>query len=162
MSNTNLINRRDLIAYFLVAGSGALVQIVCGSILRDYMEYYTALFWAYLVSFIVGFVLTKMFAFNARNSNATRREMVKFVIVSAISLGVTLGMAAITIKVIRSFQSQDLVIKSPFNTKQYFNLSELFGQISGMGFSFVSNYILHKTFTFKSTGFYDRLKAIIK
>lgn len=41
------------------------------------------------------------------------------------------------------------------------NINEMICYIIGQGFSFMSNYLLHKTFTFKSTGFYDRLKALI-
>jgi putative flippase GtrA len=161
VSETKLLNKKDLIAYFLVAGTGALVQLICGSIFRDFMNYNAALTWAYVVSFVVGFVLTKMFAFNARNTNQTRREMVKFLVVSAISLGITVGMAHVGLALIRGMYPQDIRLDSPFGKNQ-FNISELSGQFIGMGCSFVSNYFLHKTFTFKSTGFYNRLKKTLK
>jgi hypothetical protein len=41
-------------------------------------------------------------------------------------------------------------------------VNDMICYLVGMGFSFVSNYILLKTFTFKSTGFYDRLKVLIR
>ena len=52
-------------------------------------------------------------------------------------------------------------VKLPFAKKEV-NLTEMGSYLIGMGFSFVSNYILHKTFTFKSTGFYNRLKVLIR
>jgi putative flippase GtrA len=160
VSKPNLLNKRDLIAYFLVAGTGALVQIICGSIFSDYMRHEWAWSLAYFVSFIVGFVLTKMFAFNARNTQKTRREMVKFLMVSALSWLITVGGAVLCLRILRS-NFGDTLAPSPLNNRS-FNLTELFAQLTGMGFSFMSNYILHKTFTFKSTGFYDRLKSAIK
>ena len=52
-------------------------------------------------------------------------------------------------------------IKIPFSDKMI-HVNQLISHLTGMVFSFFSNYYLHKTFTFKSTGFYDRLKTAIK
>jgi putative flippase GtrA len=161
LSKSKLLNKKDLIAYFLVAGTGAAVQLIAGSILRNnfYCSYSEAISWAYLISFIVGFTLTKMFAFDARNTNQTRREMVKFMMVAGTSWGITWFFAVVSLKFIaNTFGEHSTII--PFGNKPI-NLNELGSQIIGMGFSFVFNYILHKTFTFKSTGFYDRLKKIV-
>jgi putative flippase GtrA len=161
LSKSKLLNKKDLIAYFLVAGTGAAVQLIAGSILRNnfYCSYSEAISWAYLIAFIVGFTLTKMFAFDARNSNQTRREMVKFMMVAGTSWGITWFFAVVSLKFIaNTFGEHSTII--PFGNKPI-NLNELGSQIIGMGFSFVFNYILHKTFTFKSTGFYDRLKKIV-
>ena len=161
MSKSNLLNKKDLIAYFLVAGTGAAVQLIAGSILRNnfHFSYSEAVSWAYLISFIVGFVLTKMFAFDARNTNQTRREMLKFMMVAGASWGITWFFAVGSLKFIANTFGQHSAIL-PFSKKPV-NLNELGSQLIGMGFSFVFNYILHKTFTFKSTGFYDRLKKIV-
>ncbi|MCU0467773.1 MAG: GtrA family protein [Arcicella sp.] len=159
MPKSSLINKKDLIAYFLVAGTGAVVQLISGSFLRDYMSYSAAISWAYLIAFVVGFILTKMFAFDARNSNQTRREMLKFLMVAAGSWGITVFFSVVTLKFVEKNFGENLLnisfIKKPIH------LNELFCQILGMGVSFVFNYVLHKTFTFKSTGFYDRLKRLV-
>jgi putative flippase GtrA len=160
LSKSQLLNKKDLIAYFLVAGSGALIQILVGSFLRKYVDYIISLSLAYVIAFVVGFVLTKMFAFDARNSNQTRREMVKFMMVATASLGITIFFAVVSFRFVNNhFGSHQYTL--PFK-KEPININELGCQVVGMGFSFVFNYILHKTFTFKSTGFYDRLKAIIR
>ena len=158
---SKLLNKKDLIAYFLVAGTGAAVQLIAGSILRNsfQLSYSTAISLAYLISFVVGFVLTKMFAFDARNTNQTRREMLKFMMVATASWGITVFFSVTTLKFVEASLDKNTIIL-PFLSKPM-NLNELGCQIVGMGVSFVFNYILHKTFTFKSTGFYDRLKRIV-
>ena len=159
MSKSKLLNKKDLIAYFLVAGTGAAVQLIAGSLLRDYMSYSVAISLAYLISFVVGFVLTKMFAFDARNTNQTRREMLKFMMVATASWGITWFFAVGSLGYVEKTFGKNLATL-PFINKTI-NINELVSQMIGMGFSFVFNYILHKTFTFKSTGFYDRLKKIV-
>ena len=158
---SKLLNKKDLIAYFLVAGTGAAVQLIAGSILRNnfHFSYSEAVSLAYLISFIVGFTLTKMFAFDARNTNQTRREMLKFMMVATASWGITVFFSVTTLKYVESALGKHSIIL-PFTNKPS-NLNELGCQLVGMGVSFVFNYVLHKTFTFRSTGFYDRLKKIV-
>jgi putative flippase GtrA len=159
-----LLNVKDLIVYFLVAGTGALVQFAFGSFFRNYMSYMPSVAFAYIVSFIVGFVLTKLFAFDARNSQQTRREMVKFGMVSAFSFFITVFGAEFSRRVIDSF-SPTTQYALPFSfipeKAREINVNEALGLLIAMGLSFISNYILHKTFTFRSTGFYDRAKLYL-
>ena len=100
-----------------------------------------------------------MFAFDARNTNQTRREMLKFMMVATASWGITVFFSVTSLKYVESTLGKHSIIL-PFTNKPS-NLNELGCQIVGMGVSFVFNYVLHKTFTFKSTGFYDRLKKIV-
>jgi putative flippase GtrA len=162
---STLFNLKDLIVYFLIAGTGAAVQFVSGSFFRNYVDFYTSVSLGYIVSFFVGFVLTKLFAFDARNTNKTRREMVKFGIVAGISFGITVGFAALTLQILHASDPKDFIYNLPFEfipTKyREVNVTEASSTLVGMGLSFVSNFILHKTFTFKSTGFYDRAKAAL-
>lgn len=160
MSNT-LFNRRDVIAYFIVAAIGATVQLIAGSLLQEWFQitYEQALFIGYLVAFVVGFILTKLFAFNARNSAQTRREAIKFVMVSVISCLITVYGSSFLYEY-STTQFEQLTVVIPFSVKQV-NLNKLVAQIIGMGLSFISNYILHKRFTFHNTGFYERLKNLL-
>jgi putative flippase GtrA len=157
---TKVFNRKDLIAYFLVAGTGAVVQLISSSLLQDWfgLTFQQSIWPAYLISLIIGFTLTKLFAFDARRTNQTRREMVKFFMVAIFSGFVTDLFARLAY----------LISNTYFQTYEYqlpgtktVNINQMICYLVGMGFSFMSNYILHKTFTFKSTGFYDRLKALI-
>lgn len=163
-TNNKIFNAKDLIAYFIVAGTGAVIQLVSSSLIQDWfgISWSASIFPSYLVGFVVGFTLTKLFAFDARRTNQTRREMVKFLMVAGVSYLVTqiftIGSYALAVDIL----GMDVYkAKLPFGKKEV-NLTEMGSYICGMGFSFVSNYILHKTFTFKSTGFYDRLKVLIK
>ncbi|MFN4147162.1 MAG: GtrA family protein [Runella sp.] len=161
---STLFNLKDLIAYFLVAGTGVVVQFISGSFFRNFYGYSTSVSLGYLVSFVVGFILTKLFAFDARNTSKTRREMVKFGIVAIISWGITVGISALSLGIINALYPEtvyELPFKSLSAKAREINVNEAVALLIAMGFSFMSNFILHKTFTFKSTGFYDRAKAAL-
>lgn len=166
VANSKLLNRKDVLAYLLVAGTGAVVQIVSGGIFRDYMGPDEAVALGYLVSFVVGFTLTKLFAFDAKRSGQTRREMVKFAAVALLSWGITVGGFRLALNSFDALHPTEIFYQIPlkFLPKQLrtINVKEFGALLLGMGASFVSNYVLHKTFTFKSTGFYDRIKAYIR
>lgn len=162
--NNKIFNPKDLIAYFIVAGTGALIQLISSSLLQDWfnVSYSISIVYSYLIGLVVGFVLTKLFAFDARKTNKTRREMVKFFMVALFSMGVTFVFSVGSFYLSTEFFKIPIrEIKIPGASKDV-NINQMVCYIIGMGFSFMSNYILHKTFTFKSTGFYDRLKYLIR
>lgn len=162
-SQRNLVNKKDVLAYFFVAGTGALVQLLTSSLAQDWfgLTFNQSINVAYPVSLVVGFILTKLFAFNVRNTNQTRREMVKFVMVAMFSWGVTWVFAVGSLYVSTQVLGVPITKIQLWFSQKTVNINEMICYIIGQGFSFMSNYLLHKTFTFKSTGFYDRLKALI-
>ncbi|GAB4045168.1 GtrA family protein [Spirosoma litoris] len=156
-----LFNRRDVLAYFIVAAIGASVQLIAGSVLQDWFQvtYQQALFIGYIIAFLAGFFLTKLFAFNAKNSAKTQREAVKFTLVSILSCLITVyGASFLNDYSTAAIGTHTIII--PFSVKEV-NLNKFMSQIAGMGLSFLSNYILHKRFTFANTGFYEKLKALL-
>lgn len=157
-----LFNRRDLLAYFVVAATGALTNLLVATILQEWLliSYKSALFAGYWFSFIVGYFLTRLFAFNAKNTAQTRRQIVKFILVSILSCLITVYGSAILYDFSKSWLGTCTFL-IPFSVKEV-NLNKLFSQIAAMGASFLSNYILHKQFTFRNTGFYDRLKRLLR
>jgi putative flippase GtrA len=159
---STLFNKKDLVAYFLIAGAGAIVQLVCGGLLKDWfkLNYEATILPAYFISVIVGFTLTKLFAFDARKTQQTNREMVKFLMVATFSGFVTWFFSVMSYKFLQTFMS-DFYIQIPFAYKKI-NVTQILTTTTGMGFSFISNYVLHKTFTFKSSGFYDRFKDLLR
>jgi putative flippase GtrA len=161
-TRSKVFNTKDLLAYFLVAGTGAIVQLVTSSLIQDWFDisFQQSIWPSYLIALIVGFVLTKLFAFDARRTNKTNREMVKFVMVALFSGFVTDIATRIAYQVSSSY-FQIFEFQIPYSHKTV-NVNEMLCYLFGMGCSFISNYTLHKTFTFKSTGFYDRLKALIR
>lgn len=161
-SNADLFNRRDVLAYFVVAATGAAVQIICAKYLFKVhgLGWELSLTVAYYVALIVGFWLTKVFAFDAKQTQKTRREMVKYVAISSFAGGVMVAFANLSLDIINGYYPDNdflpqlrVVSDSP---------KELVAHVSGMGFSFLTNYVGHKTITFKSTGFYDRVKTKLK
>jgi putative flippase GtrA len=161
-TTNKVFNHKDLIAYFLVAGTGAVVQLVSSSLIQDWfgLSFQQSIWPSYLLSLIVGFILTKLFAFDARRTNQTNREMVKFLMVALFS-GFVTDLATRLAYFVSNSYFQSYIFQIPLSTKSV-NVNQMLCYIFGMGCSFVSNYTLHKTFTFKSTGFYDRLKALIR
>ncbi len=160
--SNNLFNKKDLLAYLFVAGTGAIVQLIFGSLLQDWfgVSYGWSVQIAYQISLVVGFVMTKLFAFDVRNTEKTQREMVKFLMVGQFS-GLIMTFAAIVFLKLTNSVLPDLKMIVPYSQKSV-NINQLISTITGMVFSFLSNYYFHKTFTFKSTGFYDRLKSVLK
>jgi putative flippase GtrA len=159
---SSLFNRKDLIAYFIIAGVGAVIQLVAGGLLKDWfrLSYEATILPAYFISLIVGFILTKLFAFNARQTKQTQREMIKFLIVATFSGFVTWFFSVIPYAFIAK-SYPDIIVQIPYSIKRV-NVTQVGTTVNGMGFSFISNYVLHKSFTFKSSGFYDRFKDLIK
>lgn len=158
----NLFNSRDIIAYFIVAGVGFLIQLLAGSLLQEWFElsYQQALFIGYGLAFISGFFLTKLFAFNNRNSTQTKREGVKFILVSIFSCLITVYGSSILFQLSLNVFGQTQV-RIPYSLK-FVNINKLAAQITAMGISFINNYVLHKRFTFADTGFYERLKKLLQ
>ncbi|OJV14592.1 MAG: polysaccharide synthesis protein GtrA [Dyadobacter sp. 50-39] len=156
-----LFNRRDLVAYFAVAATGALTNLLVATILQEWftISYKSALFAGYWFSFVVGYFLTRLFAFNAKNTTQTRRQIVKFTIVSVWSCLITVYGSTILYGISNQWLGT-FTFLIPFSVKEV-NLNKLFSQVAAMGASFLSNYILHKQFTFRDTGFYDRLKRLL-
>ncbi len=154
MKKDSLLNKKDIIAYFLVAATGAGIQIISTHFLIEYFSYEISVGIAYFIAFIAGFGLTKMFAFDAKQSNQTRREMIKYVFVASIAGGVMVLFSSLAKSNIDN-QFPNGIIKVTFIE----NPNHLLGQIIGMGFSFITNYVGHKKVTFRSTGFYDKIKA---
>jgi putative flippase GtrA len=158
----NLFNKKDLLAYLFVAGTGAIVQLICGSLLQDWfsISYGWSVQISYQISLLVGFILTKLFAFDVRNTEKTQREMLKFLIVGQFS-GLIMTFVAVVVLYLINSIFPDIEVTLPYSKKDI-QINQLISTIIGMIFSFFSNYYFHKTFTFKSTGFYDRLKSVLK
>jgi putative flippase GtrA len=157
-----LFNQKDLFAYFVVAGLGACVQLLAGGLIKDWfrVSYEDSILPAYFIALLFGFFLTKLFAFNARQSHQTRREMLKYLLVASFSGIITWLFSTIPYEYIHE-RYPDFFFLIPYSVKKL-NITQILTTLHGMGFSFLSNYILHKTFTFKSSGFYDRFKELTK
>ena len=77
-----------LFGYFFAAGSGVIVQYLVGTIICIRFlgfPFEKGILWGFIISFPVGFILAKIFAFKAKGSGNTRREIIKFLMVVIIS-----------------------------------------------------------------------------
>ncbi|GAB3268264.1 hypothetical protein GCM10027347_37630 [Larkinella harenae] len=140
---------KSLFTFFLTALLGASVNFVSQIFYRKAFNFDTSVLLGYLTATVVSFVPTKNYAFAAKATGNTAREMVKFLVIALIAWGVQVGVAVATLQ---------WVANPYFPTASLF-LREKTSHVVGMGFSFLANYFGHKLLTFRSTGMYDKFRA---
>jgi putative flippase GtrA len=147
---------KSLIIYFFIAGSGVIVQFIVSSFcIRNLnFPFQKAVMWGFVVSVPVSFILSKLFAFEAKGSGNTQREMIKYFMVLLISLLITVKGAYYTLQLLTFFFGE-LKLQIPF-TQHYFNPIGNLSQLAGVGMSFVFNFITHRKFTFVETGLFGK------
>lgn len=167
---------RHLTIYLMIACAGVGSNVVSATFLRRQMGtgYGSSIVLGYLTGMVVGFVLTKLFAFNARHSGNVIREAIKFFMVSMVALCVTWFFSELILRVVNYYfnhypQAQihlealvgdltELVGDvSGIPIKLAFIDRQLFSHLGGIGFGFFANFFGHKYFTFKTTGYYHRI-----
>lgn len=167
---------RHLSVYLLIACAGVGSNVVAATLLRRQFGtgYGSSIVLGYLTGMVIGFVLTKLFAFNARNSGNVVREAIKFFMVSMVALCVTWFFSELILRLVNYYFSHypsaqihlealvgdlsqlthditGLPLKLAFIDRQ------LFSHLGGIGFGFFANFFGHKYFTFKTTGVYNRI-----
>ena len=146
---TKEVKGKSFFTFFLTALLGATVNFVSQIFYRKFFNFDTSVLLGYLTATVVSFLPTKNYAFSARETGNTGREVVKFLVIALVAWGVQVGMAVATLK---------WVANPYFPTVSLF-WREKSSHVVGMGFSFLANYFGHKLLTFRSTGMYDRFKA---
>lgn len=152
---------KNLVGYFIAALSGVIVQYLVGTVfLINYLGWKPELSFAigFVVSFPVGFVLTKLLAFDAKDSGKTQREVIKYMLTVVISGFITVYGSVYSVKLL-SYLLGDFTVKLPVLGNEVKPAGTV-GHFMGMGMSFVFNYIVHKKFTFAQTGIWDKLKTL--
>jgi putative flippase GtrA len=167
---------KNFAVYFIIACAGVTSNIISATFLRRQFGagFGSSIVLGYLTGMVVGFTLTKLFAFNARNSGNMTRELIKFFLVSMVALSVTWFFSEIILRIINfwfgSYPSTQFhlealvgdvskmvhdVIGLPLSLAFIDRL--LFSNLGGICFGFFANFFGHKYFTFKTTGYYDRI-----
>lgn len=140
---------KSFFSFFLTALFGASVNFFSQILYRKSFDYSTSVFLGYLTATVVSFVPTKLFAFSAKRTGNTGREMIKFVIIALVAWGVQVGVAVATLE----------WIANPYFPNVTMFWREKGSHVVGMGFSFLANYFGHKLLTFRSTGMYDKIRS---
>ncbi|PLK46202.1 MULTISPECIES: GtrA family protein [Emticicia] len=156
-----LAKYKELISYFFIACSGVMVQLIVSSITQNFFgfSFQLSIALGYVIAFIIGFFLTKIFAFNQRHSKNSFREGIKFLLVSLISGIITVKGAYYCLHILREytiFEKEQLVFGKSID------FGALISHFFGMGMSFVVNFVSHKHFTFRTTGLYHNFKLFFK
>jgi putative flippase GtrA len=167
---------RNFAVYLGIACIGVASNLITATILRRNfgVNFGSSIVLGYLAGMVIGFFLTKAFAFNARNSGNATREAIKFFMVSMVALTVTWVFSEISLRVINAWfvrvpVTQSLLEALVRETSNgfsdllgiRFSLAfidrQLFANLGGIGFGFFANFFGHKYFTFKSTGLFERI-----
>ena len=166
---------RNFAVYFAIACAGVASNLFSATFLRRQWEvgFGSSIVLGYLTGMVVGFFLTKMFAFNARNSGNVTREAIKFFLVSMVALTVTWVFSELILRVVNfwfghypntRFLLEALILDittmlrdiSGIQISLAFLDRLFFCNIGGICFGFFANFFGHKYFTFKTTGYYNR------
>lgn len=167
---------KNFAVYLLIACSGVAVNLIAATLLRLHLQFGfgSSIVSGYLTGMVWGFFMTKLFAFNARNSGNVTREAVKFFMVSMVALTVTWLSSEVLLRISKAwfefypdsqYHLQGLVEEiarmcsdlSGLKISLTFIDRFLFANIGGICFGFFANFFGHKYFTFKTTGYYDRI-----
>ena len=140
---------KDFFTFFLTAVLGASINFVSQIIYRSYFDFQTSVLCGYLTATVLTFIPTKRYAFSAKNTGNTGREVVKFLGIAALALVVQVYVSKYTLE----------WIATPLfpGVRQLWR--EKASHVVGMGMSFMANYFGHKLLTFRSTGVYDKLRS---
>jgi putative flippase GtrA len=167
---------RNFAVYLGIACIGVASNLITATVLRRAFEvnFGSSIVLGYLAGAVIGFFLTKAFAFNARNSGNATREAIKFFMVSTVALTVTWFFSEISLRLINAWfvrvpvtQSllEALIMETSNGFSDLLGLKmslafidrQLFANLGGIGFGFFANFFGHKYFTFKSTGLFERI-----
>lgn len=140
---------RSFIIFFLTAVLGASVNFFSRFFYREFSSYEWSIFWGYLTATIVSFIPQKIFAFDAKTTGNTQREMIKYVIIAFLALGIQIGISSLAL---------DYIVNPLFKDQFNLKMQETFAHIIGMGCSFLANFFGHKFLTFRSTGIYAKVQ----
>ena len=166
---------KNFAVYFAIACTGVTSNIIAATFLRRQFGagFGSSIVLGYLTGMVIGFTLTKLFAFNARNSGNITRELVKFFLVSMVALTVTWFFSEIILRVVNfwfgsypktQFHLEALVVDVTSMVDNILGVPLslafidrlLFSNLGGICFGFFANFFGHKYFTFKNTGYYDK------
>jgi putative flippase GtrA len=166
---------RNFAVYFFIACAGVTSNIFTSTLLRRQFDtgFGSSIVLGYLTGMVVGFVLTKLFAFNARNSGNVTREAIKFFLVSMVALTVTWIFSELILRIVNfwfgNYPNTQFLLEAlvgefsklvedltGFSISLAFIDRLLFCNLGGICFGFFANFFGHKYFTFKTTGYYDR------
>lgn len=161
---------KQFITYLIIACIGFSVNIISRIIYTEIFKFTFGLsvVLAYLTGMIIGFILIKLFSFDARKSGNTYREIIKFTIVSLAAMCITYFGSESAL-----FIFNWIFIRFPnFHQELNHQISslgfkfinrELFAHLIGAGFfGFPTNFFGHKLFTFRSLGTWSIIVRIVK
>lgn len=148
--------------YLLSAGSGLAFNFVVFFIMKNVLDigYLTSYGVGYCSGMIIGFLMTKYFAFEVREQTHVYREAIKYVSVSLMSLFIS-GLASQFVLYVYSliFEAKQDDLTWAMNVLDFLNAyginRYLLAWASGVAVSFILNLVAHKKITFRTTGTYN-------
>ncbi len=161
MSNQLFNEARSHCLFYRRATGVPLSNLLVTTLLQEWftITYKSALFAGYWFSFVVGYFLTRLFAFNAGNTSQTKRQAFKFTAVSILSCLITVYGSEYLYLYSKEWAGTFTFI-IPFSVKEV-NLNKLFSQIASSkpAFSIIMFCTNNSPSGYRL--FYDRLKRML-
>jgi len=158
-------NIKGLVIYFAIAVVGASISLSSRFVFDDYLSlsYSLSVGLSYLLGMVWGFFMTKAFAFDAKKSGNTSRELIKYSIVAFSALGLTVITASVSLEFfkwyIKNNSEEHTAIKAYMSMPIANKIDKKFvAQIAGIIAGFFVNYFGHRFLTFRTTGAYEKYK----
>jgi putative flippase GtrA len=155
---SEILKKNALFGYLFAAGSGVLVQyFVASFICLRYLglPFERSVLIGFICSIPVGFILSKIFAFDSKRSGNTQREILKYSVSLILSAFITTKGASFFLTTLKSNFGEGNMVLPIFDYP--FNWIGTLAHFSGMGLSFVCNFFIHRYFTFSETGIFDKI-----
>ena len=154
---------KELAVYLAIASIGFSVNVVSRVVYSEVFKirFGLSVIFAYGTGMVVGFILTKQFAFDAKKSAKTSREMLKFFGVSIAALTVTFIFSMLFKLMLEAYfasnPAQHAYWSAEISKLNHPSINrELLAHLIGTGFGFFINFFGHKFFTFRSTGYWEK------
>ena len=156
---------KHFVLYFGMALVGFSTNVGSRIIYREFfgLPFGVSVVFAYFTGMIVGFVLSKIFVFKSQENANIWREMIKFTIVSMIAMLVTLAGSLVALAVFNWY----FKLNPEHHRWMAQTIADIFGSriinrelashLGGTCGGFVANFFGHKQFTFRNTGYWDKM-----
>ena len=126
---------KQFVLFLLAGGFAALVNFASRILINKFINYSTAIIFAYIIGMMIAFILNKLFVFRG-SRQSTNRSIIYFVIVNGVAV----------------FQTWGISVLLAYHILPYFGIKSFVQEIAhaiGLGIPIISSYFGHKKLSFK-------------
>lgn len=147
---------RDISVYFIIALAGLSINLASRLVYDLFVGFMVSIAFSYFTGMIVAFTLTKMFLFDAKASGNTKKEFIRFFVVTCIALSITMFFSWVAISILNQgvlgelHEERSMVGSYLGKAPTLETVNETLAHLVGVGFGFFGNYFGHRYYSFKA------------